>query len=99
MTRSFIISTIANRDIEAITDYLAENRGFETSDRFIKGMTDRLTQLTQLPQMGRSRDEIFPGVRSLLYEKYLIFYTVTDDVVEINRVANGRQDLNQLFKR
>lgn len=99
MTRSFIISTIANRDIEAIADYLAENRGFETSDRFIKGMTDRLTQLTQFPQMGRSRDEIFPGVRSLLYEKYLIFYTVTDDVVEINRVANGRQDLNQLFKR
>ena len=99
MTRSFIISTIANRDIEAIADYLAENRGFETSDRFIKGMTDRLTQLTQFPQMGRSRDEIFLGVRSLLYEKYLIFYTVTDDVVEINRVANGRQDLNQLFKR
>ncbi len=99
MTRSFVISTIANRDIEAIADYLAENQGFETSDRFIKGMTDRLTQLTQFPQMGRSRDEIFPGVRSLLYEKYLIFYTVTDDVVEINRVANGRQDLNQLFKR
>jgi plasmid stabilization system protein ParE len=43
MTRSFIISTIANRDIEEIADYLAENRGFETSDRFIKGMTDRLT--------------------------------------------------------
>lgn len=99
MTRSFVISTIANRDIEAIADYLAENRGFETSDHFIKGMTDRLTQLTQFPQMGRSRDEIFPGVRSLLYEKYLIFYTVTDDVVEINRVANGQQDLNQLFNR
>ena len=99
MTRSFVISTIANRDIEAIADYLAENQGFETSDRFIKGMTDRLTQLTQFPQMGRSRDEIFPGVRSLLYEKYLIFYTVTDKVVEISRVANGRQDLTQLFQR
>ena len=99
MTRSFVISTISNRDIEAIADYLEENRGFETSDRFIKGMTDRLTQLTQFPQMGRSRDEIFPGVRSLLYEKYLIFYTVTDKVVEISRVANGRQDLTQLFQR
>lgn len=50
MTRSFVISTIANRDIEAIADYLEENRGFETSDRFIKGMTDRLTQLTQFPK-------------------------------------------------
>ena len=99
MTRSFIISKLANRDIEAIADYLAENQGFESSDRFIKGMTDRLIQLTQFPKMGRSRDEVFPDVRSLLYEKYLIFYTVTDEVVEINRVANGRQDLNQLFQR
>lgn len=31
MTRSFIISTIANQDIEAIANYLAENRGFETN--------------------------------------------------------------------
>ncbi len=36
MTRSFIISTIANRDIEAIADYLSENQGFETSGRFIR---------------------------------------------------------------
>ena len=99
MNRSFIISKLANRDIESIADYLAENRGFESSDRFIKGLTDRLTQLTQFPNIGRRRDEIFPGVRSLLYEKYLIFYTVTDEVVEINRVANGHQDLNQFFQR
>ena len=70
-----------------------------SSDRFIKGITDRLTQLTQFPNMGRRRDEIFPGIRSLLYEKYLIFYTVTDEIVEINRVANGHQDLNQIFQR
>ena len=98
MNRSFIISTLANRDIESIADYLAENRGFERSDRFIKGMTDRLTQLAQFPNMGRRRDEIFPGIRSLLYEKYLIFYTVSDEVVEISRVTNGHQDLNQLFQ-
>ena len=60
-------------------------------------MADRLTQLAQFPNMGR-RDEIFPGIRSLLYEKYLIFYTVSDEVVEISRVANGHQDLNQLFQ-
>lgn len=48
--------------------------------------------------MGRRRDDLAPGIRNLNYEKYLIFYRVSYEAVEILRVVQGSQNLEQLFQ-
>ena len=48
--------------------------------------------------MGRRWDNLAPGIRNLNYEKYLIFYRVNDEAVDILRVVQGSRNLEQLFQ-
>jgi toxin ParE1/3/4 len=49
--------------------------------------------------MGRARDEVAPGLRSILRHPYVIFYRVTKDSIEIARVLHGRRNLAAVFKK
>jgi toxin ParE1/3/4 len=93
-----IISDPANQDLETIADYLGANYSLETSEKFIDGITARFKYIAQFPRIGRSRNELSPDLRSLPYEKYIIFYKITEATLEIVRVASGYQDLKKLFE-
>jgi toxin ParE1/3/4 len=93
-----IISEPANQDLEMIADYLGANYGLETSEKFINGITSRCKYIAQFPSIGRSRNELSPGLRSLSYEQYIIFYKIAEETLEIVRVASGYQDLKKLFE-
>ena len=93
-----IISEPANLDLEHIADYLGANYGLSISEQFIQGIATRLQYIAQFPNIGRSRDELAPGLRSLPYEQYLIFYRIQASTIEIIRVASGYQDLSKLFE-
>jgi toxin ParE1/3/4 len=67
MSFSFVISNSANRDLEQIADYLGANYGLSRSKQFIDNVTARLTYIAQFPRIGRSREELSPGLRSLPY--------------------------------
>ncbi len=54
-------------------------------------------RIAQFPQIGRKRDELYPDLRSLPYNQYLIFYRLHQDDIEIFRVVSGYQDLTALF--
>ena len=43
--------------------------------------------------MGRSRDDLRPGLRSFTVGEYVIFYIIEHEDVEILRVLHGRQDI------
>ena len=53
--------------------------------------------LEEHPFAGRSRDEIRPGLRSVVASPHVVFYRVTDGVAEVVRVLDGRQDLDEIF--
>jgi toxin ParE1/3/4 len=93
-----IVSNPANQDLEAIADYLGANYGLAKSEKFIDGMTDRFRYIVQFPRIGRSRNEVSPGLRSLHYEQYIIFYRIEVATIEIVRVVSGYQDLKVLFE-
>ena len=50
-----------------------------------------------LPQIGRRRDELYPGLRSVPLEDYLIFYRLVPEGIEVMRVVGGYRDLEALF--
>ena len=49
--------------------------------------------------MWRARDEVVPGLRSMLVHPYTIFYRVDDQAVEIVRVLHERRDLARIFSK
>jgi toxin ParE1/3/4 len=93
-----VISDPANQDIETIADYLAANYSLATSEKFIDGITARFRYIAQFPRIGRSRNELSPGLRSLHYEQYIVLYQIVGETIEIVRVASGYQDLKRLFE-
>jgi toxin ParE1/3/4 len=57
----------------------------------------KFVKIAQFPNLGRQRDEILPGLRSLPMDNYLILYMAIGQDVEIFRVVSGYRDLSALF--
>ena len=67
------------------------------ADRFLDKLAEACRNLAQFPQMGSSRDELYPGLRSFPIGNYLIFYLPVAHGIEIVRVLSGRMDLDAFF--
>ncbi|MEB3178616.1 MAG: type II toxin-antitoxin system RelE/ParE family toxin [Nostocaceae cyanobacterium] len=97
MTAQFRLTEPAIQDIEQIADYIARQSGLDQGDRFLNKLNAKFVKIAQFPNLGRQRDEILPGLRSLPMDNYLILYMVIGQDVEIFRVVSGYRDLSALF--
>jgi toxin ParE1/3/4 len=97
MTPQFRLTQPAIQDIEEIADYIANQSGLEQGDHFLAKLNAKFSKITQFPNLGRQRDEILPGLRSLSIDNYLIFYIVSQAGVDILRVVSGYRNLTDLF--
>jgi toxin ParE1/3/4 len=99
MSRICRITPRASKDIEAIADYLAQKNGLASAEDFLSDIDVILNRIAKFPEIGRKRDELYPNLRSLPYKKrYLIFYRLFNESVEIFRIVSGYQDLTKLFE-
>ena len=98
MSRLCRITPLASQDIEAIADYLAAQSGLGSAENFLGGINATLKRIVKFPELGRKRDELYSDLRSFPYKSYLIFYRLSDEVIEIFRVVSGYQDLEALFE-
>ena len=55
-----------------------------------------MQRLAEWPEMGRARPELAPGLRSFVVARYLVYYRVTRDAVEVVRVLHGRRDVDAM---
>jgi toxin ParE1/3/4 len=98
MNQQFRLTETAIKDIEQIADYIAKQSGLLKSEIFLSKLDAKFVKIAQFPNLGRQRDEILPGIRSLSIENYLILYMPTGQDVEIFRVISGYRDLPALFQ-
>lgn len=91
---------IAQQDLKDIWRGLAEYR-LEIADQKIKRITKKLELLRQFPLAGRQRDDLLPSIRSIPVDQFLVFYRILQEgdrtIVEINRIVDGKRNLQQLF--
>jgi toxin ParE1/3/4 len=97
MIREYIIAPSAIADMKQITDYIAMRSGFAQVDRFLNKANQKFSRIVQFPKIGKQRDDILAGSRSLSFDGYLILYVVLDERIEIVRVVSGYRDLQSLF--
>ena len=97
MTPQFRLTEPAIQDIEQIVDYIARQSGLDIADRFLSKLDKRFANIAKFPNLGRQRDEILPGLRSLSIDNYLILYMPIGQDVEIFRFVSGYRDLSALF--
>ena len=97
--RSYRLSHPARADLDAIWLHIAQNAGVDTADRFIDTLTNRFPMLAEMPEAGRSVDEIEPGVRVFPIENYLIYYRISPGWISIARVIHGRRDQETAWRK
>jgi toxin ParE1/3/4 len=87
----------AETDLETILEDL-QQRTPAVAERYANEFYDKGKALAQFPEIGRSRPEIAPHLRSTLVKPYVIFYRIHDDEVQILRILHGRQDLRSIMR-
>ena len=90
------ISPLAERDLEAIGDYIADDNPVHAV-RFVAELRDQCAAIAKAPQAYRLRPELGEGLRSCAHGNYTIFFTVTNGRLTIVRVLHGAMDIPTRF--
>ena len=85
------LSALAERGLEEIWSYVAEDASPTTADRLIDAIVERFELLAEQPRMGRLRPEFGAGVRSFTVANHVIYYRHDGEIL-IARVLHGRRD-------
>jgi len=67
------------------------------AERLIKELHRACYVLGAWGEYGRARDEVGLGLRSLHVIRYVAFYRIKEDAIEIVRVLDERRDIDAIF--
>jgi len=87
---------LAEADILEIWDYIADDNP-AAADRWMDQLDAQFQVLATQAKIGRSRNELAPGVRSFPVGRYVVFYVPLDDGIDVIRVLHGARDIDALF--
>jgi toxin ParE1/3/4 len=89
----------AYEDLADIWTWIASEADVDTADAYSARLRGFLAKLTDFPRRGAPRDDLRPGIRSLVFERtIMIFYGLDDSVVTIVRIVHGARDQAALFE-
>ena len=89
----------AKQDLLDIIDYL-NTLSPDAAMRMYDKITQEIISLSQMPERcprPRNLALAAKGYRCLIVEKYLVFYVVEHDTVQIRRILYGRRNYQQLL--
>lgn len=85
-------TAVAERDFEQIMEWLYEHTP-AVAERFPPALEARCRLLASQPVTGRARNELHPGLRSVVIEYYTVFFTFTDEEVLVRRIIHTARDV------
>ena len=92
-----VLSEDAARDLDDAWDYLTREESVKAADTTLREIAKAYNLLSAWPLLGRKRDNLSPGARSLPVNPYVIFYRVTEDIVRIIRILHQSRDTDLVF--
>ena len=93
----YILSEIADQDLEGIFDYTFDEFGFDQAEKDLLEIEEIFQNLIINPQIGKKRDEIKLGLYSFPKDNHIIFYRILDNHIRVVRVLHGSQDIPKYF--
>ncbi len=89
----------AVRDIEEIFEYISQDNP-KAIQELLQKFDSSISALAQFPQKGSiPKDDRLrrKGYRELVIEKYLVFYVIQNDSIEIRRIIHGSRKYSFLL--
>ena len=95
--RAALWSPEALDDRERIWDYYVRVAGRHTAEKILREIAEVIALIEEHPFAGRARNELRPGLRSFAATPHVVFYRPVNDTLQIVRVLDGRQDIEEQF--
>jgi len=92
--RTLMISAQAAEDLIDLWLYIA-NDSPQSADKFIDHIQQQCLLISITPKIGLERGELLPGLRSFPVKRYVVYYRIKNEVIEIVRVMSGYRDIVQ----
>ena len=86
------LTSRARRDYDNILLLSRRTWGAEQQATYRAALSQAFQELVAYPLLGRSREELFPGCRSLHAGQHVLYYTVRATEIVIVRILHVRQD-------
>lgn len=94
--RRLVLAKRAQTDLREILQHTEASWGIPKRIEMGRSILARLTHLLDYPELGRSRDELRAGARSIVVHEYIVIYIVTPTTVRILRMIHSRRDPSKL---
>jgi toxin ParE1/3/4 len=89
----------AEAELDEIWYYIAtESSSIEVAERMLDAINDQFALLSKHPLLGRSRDDLKPGLRSITVGAYVVLYRVENEDDVILHVFQGRRDIRSVLQ-
>lgn len=89
---SVTFSPKARQDLIDLGDYIARDSR-ANARRFVVRLQDRCRRIGDAPLSYPSREDLSHGLRMAPLGRYVIFFSMFDDTVRIERVLHGARNL------
>ena len=97
LKRFYELSQKTDQDIDEILNYTEAKHGFDQAVKYLGELEEVFIQLIQNPKLGKKREEVKRGLRSIYKGDHTIFYRVMSDRIRIVRVLHGSRDIPKHF--
>ncbi|GAM97976.1 parE toxin protein [alpha proteobacterium U9-1i] len=87
----------ALQDLDDIADYSLVAWGERQTAQYLADFEKRFQWLAENALLGRSRDEVAPGYRSIRQGSHLIFYVTEGETVVVIGVPHMSRDIEAYF--
>jgi|TARA_B110000967_G_scaffold114767_1_gene117458 toxin ParE1/3/4 len=92
---TLIKSPTSEEDLIDIWLYIAEDQPVN-ADRLLDRLNEAMIKLTEMPKMGVERSELIKGLRSYPLGKYILYYRIKDNDLEVVRVLSSSRDIDSI---
>ena len=86
----------ANADLTQILDYIELDRP-QTATKVVARIREKCELLRTNPEMGPARPEFAKDMRSLIVQRWIVYYRVKTNEIQVIRVLDGARDVRGLF--
>ncbi len=86
----------AELDILELWEFIAAD-SISAADAWVDELDGKLALWATQPMMGRARDELAAGIRSLAFGRYVVFFAPLPEGIDIVRVLHGARDIDHTF--
>jgi toxin ParE1/3/4 len=98
LIKGYRLAKAAQDDLREIRDYTRISWGDKQARHYLSEIKECFETLVKNPELGKSRDEVREGLRSINVGRHVIFYRVGDSAIEVARILHGRMDVAERFE-